>query len=437
MRIILLPLTLLALIGCTGEKPNFPTTTGPTAETDDDTGLDDSQLDGDGDGYAADVDCDDTDADIHPDAAELCDSIDNDCDDEIDEDAADASAWYPDTDEDSYGSAEDEPVTACDQPTGYTDNADDCDDYDDAVNPDGVEVCDGLDNDCDLLTDSLDPDIKLDTVTTWYADSDEDGYGNITDTTDACDQPSGYVLDDTDCDDSAEDVNPGEDELCDDRDNDCDEEVDEDAVDAATHYADTDGDSYGDPAAATTTCKLPSGYTDNPSDCDDTDAAISPDAAEICDSIDNDCDGDIDDADSSVDTSVGGATFFADADSDTFGDSTDSIEACAAPTGYTARAGDCDDTDSTIRPSAAEICDDVDNDCDGDIDDDDDDVDTSAGGTFYADGDGDGYGDADDTTRSCDEPSGYVSDASDCDDSDGNVNEAADETCDGIDHDCD
>ena len=38
---------------------------------------------------------------------------------------------------------------ACDQPEGYVDNAEDCDDTDEEMNPDGVEVCNELDDDCD------------------------------------------------------------------------------------------------------------------------------------------------------------------------------------------------------------------------------------------------------------------------------------------------
>jgi MYXO-CTERM domain-containing protein len=44
---------------------------------------------------------------------------------------------------------------------------------------------------------------------TWYADSDSDGYGDASTTTSACTEPSGYVSDDTDCDDSATSINPG------------------------------------------------------------------------------------------------------------------------------------------------------------------------------------------------------------------------------------
>ncbi|GEM_PF-2576152 len=57
--------------------------------------------------------------------------------------------------------------------------------------------------------------------------------------------------------------------------------------------------------------------------------------------------------------------------------------------------------------------------------------------TWYRDGDGDGYGDASTTTAACDRPSGYVSDDSDCDDSDSAVFPSATEQCNGLDDDCD
>jgi hypothetical protein len=51
---------------------------------------------------------------------------------------------------------------------------------------------------------------------TWYPDSDGDGYGNASsDGTVACEQPDGWVLDNTDCDDSNAAVNPAADEICD------------------------------------------------------------------------------------------------------------------------------------------------------------------------------------------------------------------------------
>ena len=42
-------------------------------------------IDSDGDGYATDEDCDDEDASVNPGATEVCDGVDNNCDDVVDE----------------------------------------------------------------------------------------------------------------------------------------------------------------------------------------------------------------------------------------------------------------------------------------------------------------------------------------------------------------
>ncbi|MDP6932882.1 MAG: MopE-related protein, partial [Myxococcota bacterium] len=105
---------------------------------------------------ASETDCDDDDADISPAADEVCDSIDNDCDGDTDEDdASDASTWYIDYDSDGYGSDYDS-LTQCEEPAGYVDNDEDCDDSDSTVNPDEIEICDDLDNDCDGEVDGED-----------------------------------------------------------------------------------------------------------------------------------------------------------------------------------------------------------------------------------------------------------------------------------------
>lgn len=79
------------------------------------------------DGYTGRAgDCDDTRGDVNPDADEVCDGADNDCDTHVDDRAIDAPSWYIDGDGDGYGS--DVEVIACEQPAGATDNPDDCDD---------------------------------------------------------------------------------------------------------------------------------------------------------------------------------------------------------------------------------------------------------------------------------------------------------------------
>jgi len=100
--------------------------------------------------------------------------------------------------------------------------------------------------------------------------------------------------------------------------------------------------------------------------------------------------------------------------------------------GYSATE-DCDDIDASINPGADELCDGIDNNCDGTIDEDD------VVGVFiwYIDYDGDGYGDSRYSTTACTQPSGYVADATDCDDLDRVIYPGADEYCDEIDSDCD
>ncbi|MFK8054558.1 MAG: HYR domain-containing protein [Saprospiraceae bacterium] len=101
----------------------------------------------------------------------------------------------------------------------------DCDDTDPLVNPDATEICDGIDNDCNLQIDEAGGTI------TYYADSDGDSYGDPMVTTTACSLPTGYVLDNTDCDDTDSATYPGAPELCDGKDNNCNNTIDEGAID--------------------------------------------------------------------------------------------------------------------------------------------------------------------------------------------------------------
>ncbi len=97
----------------------------------------------DGDGYCS-GDCNDGDPAIHPDAAEECNDLDDNCDGSIDEGAG--ATWYLDEDGDGYGG---ESITACDAPDSYADNGSDCDDSSASTYPGAEELSDGLDNDCD------------------------------------------------------------------------------------------------------------------------------------------------------------------------------------------------------------------------------------------------------------------------------------------------
>jgi hypothetical protein len=390
-----------------------------------DTGTAPIDTDGDDDGYGADEDCDDTDPAIHPGANEVCDGVDNNCDDQIDEDeAVDAPTWYADADGDGYGDPEAASV-ACAQPSGFTDDATDCDDSDASINPAATELCDGADNDCD---DETDEDDATDAAT-WYADADGDGYGDPDTASVACNAPSGTVADDSDCDDAEATTNPGADEHCDGHDDDCDGDVDEDdAVDTTRFYADVDDDGFGDAGSTLDACNLPSGYAIDDSDCDDGDPAVNPGAAESCNGVDDDCDSSVDEPDA-----VDADSWYADGDGDGYGDASAATTACSQPTGYLGDDSDCDDTDAAVNPAATEVCDSVDNDCDGRTDE----GDAADARTWYVDVDGDGYGDPGATVTSCSATSGAVADAGDCDDSDPLTYPGADEYCDGHDDDCD
>jgi hypothetical protein len=136
-------------------------------------------------------------------------------------------------------------------------------------------------------------------------------------------------------------------------------------------------------------------------DCDDDQPDVFPGATETCDELDNNCDGNVDE----------GAllTFYADSDGDGVGLAASTIAACAAPMGYVAVSGDCDDDAAAIFPGADEVCDGLDNNCDGAVDE-------GVLLTFYTDGDFDGYGQAE--VQACEAPSGAAALGGDCDDAD-------------------
>jgi alpha-tubulin suppressor-like RCC1 family protein len=113
-------------------------------------------------------DCFDRDDKTYPGAEESCDYTDNDCDGIVDEgevgDGSDEgslqTAFYPDNDRDGYPDHDAEPMMRCDLSPlpGWLSEAhpDDCDDDDIDVNLAELEVCDGVDNDCDGLVDNDD-----------------------------------------------------------------------------------------------------------------------------------------------------------------------------------------------------------------------------------------------------------------------------------------
>ncbi len=94
-----------------------------------------------------------------------------------------------------------------------------------------------------------------------------------------------------DCDDEDPNRHPSAGEACNGRDDDCDTEIDESV--SYTRFEDADGDGWGG-AAVPNVCPDADGFVDQDGDCDDGNAEVNPDAAETCDTIDQDCDEAID-----------------------------------------------------------------------------------------------------------------------------------------------
>ncbi|NRD46125.1 MopE-related protein [Corallococcus exiguus] len=363
------------------------------------------------------IDCDDTRPGIHPGATEVCDGLDNNCDGAVDDNGC--AVWYRDADGDGYGSPNDTKQSGV-QPQGYVDNASDCDDTRSNVRPGASEVCDGVDNNCNAQVDEG-------VGANWYRDADGDGHGNPSQSTAACGQPTGYVSNSSDCNDTNAGIRPGAPEVCDLIDNNCDGQSDE-TLPKQLWCQDSDGDGLCSPAGHTFACMKPPGYIapNNTLDCNDHDASVgglttyyrdadgdgfgngqvtAQSCLPIAGHVTND-----DDCDDSTPSIGAPAVYYQDADHDGLGNGQASIHACDQPQGYTLNASDCDDTNIYIgRPSR-----------------------------WFRDLDTDGYGDPYDWHFACSyQADGYVQVAEDCDDADSTIRPGAEELCDGQDNNCD
>jgi MYXO-CTERM domain-containing protein len=212
----------------------------------------------------------------------------NDCDDA---DAAlnDDTPWYDDGDNDGYPGSDviDRGCTTDVPGAGLV--TEDCNDKKKNIHPGAPEDCNGTDDDCNDLVD----DDPVSGTTTYYADSDHDGYGIDGYTVEACAPPADYADQAGDCGPDDPNVHPNAPEQCDNHvDDDCDGQVDESTTEI-TFYFDGDGDGYGDPTDSRVGCVSPGeGWLLDDSDCDDDDPAINPGADEIPnDGVDQDCDG--------------------------------------------------------------------------------------------------------------------------------------------------
>jgi len=260
----------------------------------------------------------DSDNTIYPGAPELCDNKDNDQDNSVDE-------TFP-----LKGTACVVGVGACLRSgvwicnglgTGLV-----C-----SVSPGlpSTEVCDGIDNNCDGTIDEG-------VGSVYFRDADGDGYGNASVTIIACTLPTGYVTNNTDCNDANNQINPGRIELCNGVDDDCDGTVDEGNPGGG---ATCSTGQAGRCAVGTTVCTggaLVCVRNQNP-------------IAEICNGLDDDCDGTVDEGNPG-----GGATC-----------STGQAGICA--TGTTVCSGG---TITCVRNNTptAELCNGLDDNCNGTVD---------------------------------------------------------------------
>jgi hypothetical protein len=361
--------------------------------------------DHDGDGFdslvAGGTDCDDSDPAINPEAEEVCDNKDNDCNGEIDgEGAIGVMAWFEDKDNDGFGLSE-TTVYACVAPAGHASASGDCDDENPLRYPDAEEHCDGTWSDCEHPNEI--PSNEIDNDGDKYVECD---FGSV------IWQGDPSVVGDGDCDGTNPEIYPGQIEQCTGYDDNCNNTVDE-GFETDDYYLDYDRDSYGDDNYPLTTC-FRIGVSDNNGDCNDNDATAFPGAPEYCDNVDHNCNSIARD-----DDAVDATEWFVDSDGDTYGDIDTPKWSCDQPTGYVGDNTDCNDGIWQVRPGAVEVCDGHDTNCDG---------------TGPAeDADNDGY-------VSCSSFVDYTNDEivgdGDCNDVLPAINPGATEQCDGYDTDC-
>ena len=402
-----------------------------------DEGFKDSDLDGlrdcvdpddDNDGDFDPSDCMPMNAAVYTGAPEICNGIDDDCNELVDDElgklvCGKGQCFH------TVDACVDGVVQVCDPQTGAT-----------------VEVCDGMDNDCDGLQDEDLGVVFCGTGTCYHAEAACEG-GKPT----QCDPLAGAeeeICDaaDNDCNGKVDDdlgtttcglgeclhtlanclggvpqqcdpLDGAKGELCDGLDNNCDGKVDEGYPDldqdGEPDCTDQDDDADGDPDIT---------------DCAPGNAAVHHQAQEICDGIDNNCIGGVDEEDAD-----GCQSYFADNDGDGHGMGVAKC-LCEATGLYKALVDDdCNNLNPWVFPGATELCDGSDNDCDQEVDED------GATGCswFFADADADGFGSGDPTCV-CQAPGqGWSVLSGDCNEEDSEIHPGALELCDEQDNDCD
>ena len=257
---------------------------------------------------------------------------------------------YSDVDGDGFGTPN-LVYEYCTQPLGFVTNSSDCNDNNAAINTSASEICNGTDDNCDNLVD------EGFNLSNYSFDLDLDGFGNVIGVVSSCFQPIGYVSNATDCNDNNASINTNASEICNDLDDNCNGLADDGLV-FSNYYVDVDLDGFGSLSTMENACEQPVGFVANALDCNDANSYVNPDAIEICNGLDEDCDGE-------SDNSVVFGTFYEDADGDTYGDPATGQDFCLIPTElFVANGDDCDDTNATINPAAAEIWENgIDDDC--------------------------------------------------------------------------
>ena len=353
-------------------------------------------------------DCEDDDPNVHPDADELCNDVDDDCDGDTDEEGnVGCTIYYLDTDEDGFGTVFNQKCMCKPDPESKHTALDkgDCEDGDPDIGPGELELCNDIDDDCDGKTDEEGAEGCVD----FFLDGDSDGYGQIG--SEACLCGPDFLRTTAlggDCNDANPTVTPVHIEDCDDLDNDCDDITDEACDDDNDDFCDVNVGLVGLP----TVCPL------GGMDCNDFDASVNPGNPEACDNKDNNCGGGIDEG--------------CDDDNDGY---------CDAGLAYVLSAtcehggGDCDDGDQTVNPEGTELCATLaDDDCSGTPND----VDAIGCQQFNADLDGDGAGSSLSQCQCYPETPFTADNASDCADGDPEVHPGALENCDTlVDDNCD
>lgn len=353
-------------------------------------------VDNDGDGVSAADDCDDSDPTVFPGAVELCDGKDNDCDGDIDEDGGLA------------------PTIDCAVSSTSIDFS-----WDDiapsyCIFIDGIQVAFQVDNFYTVsgLQEAQSVQIQVDAK---YNNICPDASSTVTCTTSAVtDNDGDGVSSEDDCDDNDPTVFPGATELCDNKDNDCNGVIDDFVGDAPVI------------SCVTSTNSIEFSWNSvAPSYCVVINGGVQTTVTDLSYVVTGLVSGDI--VEIQVIAKYGGQCPDV---SSTLSCVTDSIvdnDGDGIPSNE-----DCDDNDPTVFPGAEEVCDGKDNDCNGIIDD------GFQLSTYYIDSDDDGFGDPDSSVEDCEQPSGYVLDNTDCDDTDPNIFPGAVDILDnGIDEDCD